>query len=75
MASINQPVALQVDPVKMGGHAHLVWYTKENGVSKLRPEPFDPSTGFILSKVKGLRAGFAQDRPLQQTAQSLGLLW
>jgi len=59
VASINQPVALQVDPVKMGGHAHLVWYTRMNGewrmedeVSKLRPEPACPE--LALSEVEGL---------------------
>jgi hypothetical protein len=47
VASINQPVALQVDGE---GHAHLVWYTKTEEVSKLHYAQLDDEAKVVVEK-------------------------
>jgi hypothetical protein len=47
VASINQPVALQVDGE---GHAHLVWYTKIEEVSKLHYVQLDDQAKVMVDR-------------------------
>jgi len=47
VASVNQPVALQVDGE---GHAHLVWYTKTEEVSKLHYAQLDDQAKVVVER-------------------------
>jgi hypothetical protein len=47
VASLNQPVALQVDG---GGRAHLVWYTTIEGVGKLHYAQLDDQARVVMEK-------------------------
>jgi len=47
VASLNQPVALQVDG---RGHAHLVWYTKTEEISKLHYAQLDDQARVVMEK-------------------------
>ncbi len=47
VASLNQPVALQIDGQ---GHAHLVWYTKIEEISKLHYAQLDDQARVVVEK-------------------------
>jgi len=47
VASVNQPVALQVDGE---GHAHLVWYTKTEEVGKLHYAQLDDQAKVVVER-------------------------
>jgi hypothetical protein len=47
VASLNQPMALQVDGE---GHAHLVWYTKTEEVSKLHYVQLDDQAKVVVDR-------------------------